>query len=823
MIDPSTTGTIVGQIDVELSYRIIELFSGGLYSSPNKAFEELVTNSYDADASHVGVGVPNDIDNDDFLWVLDNGCGMDSTGLRNLWRIGESTKRSEKNKAQRTQIGQFGIGKLATFILASKLTYVSKKGGEYRAVTMDFSKLNQTSNKAEVVQLDERTLSESEAKSLIEQYVKNKGVDISPFQLFGVKAAKSWTFSLMSMLKPRAKEIKTGRLRWILSTALPLNPQFNMTFNGKLLKSSKVAIQIDKKWIFGENDKAVEQNSNFEAWAEQGKTGVSLPNLPNVHGEMILYKESLATGKSEYLSRSHGIFLMVRNRLINLDEPLLPGMGPFAHGAFNRTQIVVHADELDHLITSTREAIKESPAYTDLKNYLTRKFNELHRYWLEKKKEREKNQDVSYKLSVASYALTRGPLFHSAHQLMSGTVENAFLMEVPEYENQIEIEHFISDLQDDLESEKGIIHTYVEESISPSLPMCRLEFLNRTVHLNMLHPFVVFWLDSANDLLSIQLLATAEILYEAHMIEAGVDDDKRLSLIQKRDQTLREIASSDKNNPATVAQMIADSQQDAGELEDAVVAAFNCLGFDAVRIGGNGKPDGIAQAHLGTSDGQTSSYTVTLEAKSTSHPKVSSGNISVSNIDNHRSAYNALYAAVIAVEYQGKDDENSVINTEAKKFAEYVTLLTTSDLIKLVTISGPKQISLAQLKDFFESCATPNESTKWIASMESMNVETPPYIEILETAYRMQKQDSERPTLSSIRVTNETLKKTGIRQIKDWVEILQRQLPSFISLDGEVVSLNTSPEKIMKELQKINSNLPVEYRAMHMTAFGTEE
>ncbi len=822
MIDPSTTGIKVGQIDVELSYRIIELFSGGLYSSPNKAFEELITNSYDADASHVGVGVPSDIVNDDFLWVLDNGCGMDSAGLRDLWRIGESRKRSDKNNSRRMQIGQFGIGKLATFILANKLTYVSKKSGIYRAVTMDYSRLNKRSNRAEVVQLDERTLSESEARSLIEQYVKSKGEDIAPFKLFGKKAAESWTFSLMSILKPRANEIKIGRLKWILRTALPLNPRFRLLLNGTWLESSKVTVKEDKKWIFGVNDKAVEQNSKYKAWAEQGKKGVSLPNLPKVHGEMTLYKESLATGKSEVLARSHGIFLMVRNRLINLDEPLLSGMGPFAHGAFNRTRIVVHADELDHLITSTRESIKESPAYTDLKQYLTRKFSELHKYWLQKTEEKERAKDVPYKLSVASYALTRGPLFYSAQQLELGNVKNALLMTVPNYENQDEGDAFILALQNELESEKGIIHAYEEDYISPSLPMCKLDFLNRTVHVNMFHPFVIFWLDSANDMVSIQLLATAEILYEAQMIEANIDDDTRMLLIKKRDKTLREIASSDKSNPATVAQMISDSEQDSSKLEDAVVAAFNCLGFDAARIGGKGEPDGIAYAHLGKSDGVASSYTITLEAKSTTHPKVQTGNISISNIDNHRNHYNAQYAVVIAVEYQGKDDEDSVINIEAEKFSQHVTLLTTLDLIKLVTISGPKQISLADLRDLFETCATPGESSKWITKIESKDVEKPPYIEILETAYDMQKRDTERPTISSIRVSNEILQKSSNRQITSWVEILERQLPSFISLDDEIISLNTSPDKIMKELQKINSNLPFEYRAMHKIAFGTE-
>ena len=53
-------GEVIDKIPVEISYRIIELFSAGLYSSPNKAFEELVSNSYDAGATEVGVYIPYD-------------------------------------------------------------------------------------------------------------------------------------------------------------------------------------------------------------------------------------------------------------------------------------------------------------------------------------------------------------------------------------------------------------------------------------------------------------------------------------------------------------------------------------------------------------------------------------------------------------------------------------------------------------------------------------------------------------------------------------------------------------------------------------------
>ena len=51
----ATAGTKADIIDVKISHRIIQLFSDGLYSSPNKAIEELVSNSFDAGARHVHI------------------------------------------------------------------------------------------------------------------------------------------------------------------------------------------------------------------------------------------------------------------------------------------------------------------------------------------------------------------------------------------------------------------------------------------------------------------------------------------------------------------------------------------------------------------------------------------------------------------------------------------------------------------------------------------------------------------------------------------------------------------------------------------------
>ena len=106
----------------------------------NKAIEELIANSFDAGARQVAVFLPADLhDQQATIAVLDDGEGMDATGLKQHWLIGKSNKRELVNlPLGRQQIGKFGIGKLASYVLANRLTHVSKKGGKYYSTSMDF-------------------------------------------------------------------------------------------------------------------------------------------------------------------------------------------------------------------------------------------------------------------------------------------------------------------------------------------------------------------------------------------------------------------------------------------------------------------------------------------------------------------------------------------------------------------------------------------------------------------------------------------------------------------------------------------------------------
>src|SRR6267143_1654139 len=81
--------------------------------------------------------------------IIDDGEGMGVEGLKQHWLIGISNKRrlGDKLPRGRQQIGQFGIGKLATYVLADRLSHVSKFSGKYYATSMDYRSIDQRLDK----------------------------------------------------------------------------------------------------------------------------------------------------------------------------------------------------------------------------------------------------------------------------------------------------------------------------------------------------------------------------------------------------------------------------------------------------------------------------------------------------------------------------------------------------------------------------------------------------------------------------------------------------------------------------------------------------
>src|SRR6266446_1842755 len=83
---------------IVLQNQLVPLLSEQLYRSPIKAIEELVVNSYDADATTCRLFVPTPTDlsvengKKTFIVVFDDGEGMGVDELVTLWQVGLSPK-----------------------------------------------------------------------------------------------------------------------------------------------------------------------------------------------------------------------------------------------------------------------------------------------------------------------------------------------------------------------------------------------------------------------------------------------------------------------------------------------------------------------------------------------------------------------------------------------------------------------------------------------------------------------------------------------------------------------------------------------------------
>jgi len=811
-------GTKIDTIPVRISYKIIELFSAGLYSSPNKAFEELVSNSYDAGATNVSVYVPTDkVLPNSILWIADNGCSMDADGLKQFWKIGESQKRQVEDST-RLPIGKFGIGKLATYVLAQKLTLICKANNErYFATTMNYSTINKDSSNEEI-ELDEKELSLNDVKTLLSPYIKRYGQDLISFKLWGETCEKTWTFVILSELKPKASEIKDGKLKWILSTALPLNPNFNLTFNGTLVQSSKIDITPWKTWTFGKNDEIASNSKyHYEIGEYFGQPCVHLPNLRNVVGQVDLYRDSLLTGKSQELGRSNGIFLKVRGRLINIEDPLI-GMEALSHGVFNRVRIIVNADDLDEYITSTREAIKDSSAISDLREYIQRKFLQAKDWYFKEVETEDKQNRASSKIAYASANLSRRPIVIAVKKVFDGKLHDLILTDIPKNFTEQEKINLIEQLETDLTTDDGIIKRVDWVTLNPEDPVAKLDIITGFAKINLMHPFFANFLDEVRSLLPFQLIALTEILTECFLLDSGIKQDTVKDIMLKRDAILRELTFSDKPNAPLVATLLNATLNNAVGLEKAVSQAFNSLGYESTQIGGSGKPDGKAVAYLGPLN-SPDNYSLIFDAKSTSKDKIKATTAHISGVDRHRDEYNADFACVVAIDFEGRDDEKSAVNKEAKKLK--VNLIRAKDLMTLVLLSSPKQVGLRDLRAFFENCHTVIETSQWIENQKNTQITRGPIKELLEEAFKFIRSDTEPAHLSALRVSNPELKKHSIDYLRTLIESIQRLVPRYINISNDVVSLNVPPEKILDAISQTSTDVPIEFRDMYINVFSS--
>jgi len=679
-------------VQVSLSNELVHLLSDQLYQSPLKAIEELVINSYDAEASvcHVFVPPPDELDKN-YIVVFDNGLGMDRAGLVNLWQIGRSNKRETEieKKHKRKQIGKFGIGKLAIYTIANKLTYITKSSEGLLSVTIDFNIFTTSSQGSKEIRLPVRKIKnwdEFIQSSNVQNILRSACINESEFE------SESWTLAIIEDLKDKSRKITQNRLLWVLSTAMPLQSDFQLYLNCALVTSSKddqkKVVEFAIHELPSERLNSLEKATG-EKWSVSGQFIKSDSFKSGISGNVIITEKTLQ-GKSDDIQRSNGFFIKVRNRLVNEGDALF-GLTPLVHETFNRMRADITADDLDEGLKASRETIEESNLKELFRAFLREIFNEANsRYNAHKRDEEEKQQTKKEgEKMVVAPRLVEQPI---ADALLASSRDGSgaepdeswFYLD---FEKISELPNLVENLYN---SARNKFH-FKYSGQGRTARFVKFDPESSTFWLNTDHELVKQYSNEGLASVLLEDFATAEALLEIYLRTNRVAPHVIGEVLEQRDILLRSLAKDHLYSSKVISSTLKDTAADEYQLEISLVVAARMLGFVAKHISGSGEPDGLAR-YVDYPHGEIK---ITLEAKS-SEKTPSLGALDFAGLEEHIQKHQAQGCLLVAPHYPGKGDDSAVANRarEAK-----VSCWTIDQLARFIDASEKRHLNAKHVLD----------------------------------------------------------------------------------------------------------------------------
>ncbi len=583
-------------VAVDISYDIIRHVSAQLYTTPRKAIEELICNSYDAGASECHVALPQG--SADPLLVLDNGKSMDLKGIRELWHVAHSPKVGKDEDDLRIangrmQIGKFGVGKLAAFALGKRLTHIACVNSVVRVISVGEKEIKgKKGGRAPIFKVFKMSLTGAE-----DVLTPLLGTLPKPWD----KGWTTWTLAVVEDIAPEdvSQALKLGLLRRMIRTALPVSGRFNVVLQGdpvprRTIDPDNVEVRVDvldpkfrgqvqdalrDYWAALLNEKpedvaseryklSVGQSPDPEDATKQVRALI-VPSLGPVMGSAISAKTSLTTEKLEERGYSdNGFAVTAYGKLVNPEDPLF-GITQRSHKYWRKFLAQVEIPGLDKVLLVQRNAVSEkSPEAQIAREVLRTLFNYTRTLVEEKEEETGGYEPGSFGRRLASSS----PIL--AQAALKGLLQGAIT-------------------SDDLASLKIEFATF-----GPSGPPTRFDAASRTILVNQDHPLIAA-LDDLEALSQQMRRVIGEVLAgieigKGYLKGRGVDQliiDETAEVI---DASLRGAADYVRDPVEEhIAEIREASFTGGAPFEQAVVNAFKSLRLAARHLGKADEPDGI--------------------------------------------------------------------------------------------------------------------------------------------------------------------------------------------------------------------------------------
>ena len=372
-----------------------------------------------------------------------------------------------------------------------------------------------------------------------------------------------------------------------------------------------------------------------------------------ISGNVMVTHRTLA-GKSAELIRSEGFFVYVRGRLVN-EEDARFGLHELSHATLNRFRAVVHADDLDQVVTANRESMEDVKLYRDAQAVLNEVFNEARQRYedliaAEQKKELNKREDRRTWVPERLVEFPTADALTMYSRDLRGTEPDESWMYVS-VDPGTDITALSASLYSTVSREQKYRYVYAARGRAERL--VEFEPASSTFTVNQDHELIKAYASDPATQRLVEDVVTSEALLEVYLREAGVRPSVIGEVLERRDLLLRGLADAHMFSLDALGSYIRDSASSKTDLEIAVVAGARALGFVAKHIGGSGQPDGIARF----TDFPRGEQTIILEAKS-SIETPSAKDIDFAAIQNHKTRYAASGCLLVAPGYQGDIDGN---------------------------------------------------------------------------------------------------------------------------------------------------------------------
>jgi len=327
------------------------------------ALAEIISNSYDADATNVVISLTEENGVPQSIQVEDNGIGISHNEIKNKFLVIGRNRRDDEGdnlskKCNRLPTGKKGLGKLALFGIAKTITITTTQSGIKNEFVLDWDDL-----------------------------MTAKGIYKPRVNYINLKKNDSnGTIVKLTGLKRKTK-FDIEELADSLSRIFIFDKNFNLDIETP--KGDKVSVNNERRYA--------QVNKEFE-WDIEST--ILVPSDSEYQGKMkgLL----ITTGKPITPSSNlRGITLYSRGKLVNAPEFFSSSTSSHFFQYLTGWICVDFIDRLDDDVISTnRQSIDwEHPEMTNLREFLSSVVSKVNADWRKKRKEK-KDQDLKNKTGI---------------------------------------------------------------------------------------------------------------------------------------------------------------------------------------------------------------------------------------------------------------------------------------------------------------------------------------------------------------------------------------------------------------------------------------